>query len=43
MVNDLDNFKVANINIYRTDSIERYQKDRKPNCGLSNLKGKRIV
>ncbi len=26
MVNDLDSFKVANINSYRTDSIERYQK-----------------
>jgi hypothetical protein len=26
MVNDLDSFKVADINSYRTDSIERYQK-----------------
>ncbi|CAN5441642.1 hypothetical protein BH09BAC6_BH09BAC6_14510 [soil metagenome] len=43
MVNDLDSFKVSNINSYRTDSIERYLKDRKRNCALSNLKGKRIV
>lgn len=26
MVNDLDSFKVSDINSYRTDSIERYQK-----------------
>jgi len=26
MANDLDSFKVADINSYRTDSIERYQK-----------------
>jgi hypothetical protein len=37
MVNDLDSFKVASINSYRTDSIERYQKDQATELRIKQL------
>jgi hypothetical protein len=37
MVNDLDSFKVADINSYRTDSIERYLKGRATELRIKQL------
>jgi hypothetical protein len=37
MVNDLDSFKVSNINSYRTDSIERYQKGQETELRIKQL------
>mgnify|MGYP001552056435 FL=1 len=37
MVNDLDSFKVADINSYRTDSIERYQKEQETELRIKQL------
>jgi hypothetical protein len=37
MVNDLDSFKVAAINNYRTDSIERYQKEQVTELRIKQL------
>jgi hypothetical protein len=37
MVNDLDSFKVASINDYRTDSIERYQKEQVTELRIKQL------
>jgi hypothetical protein len=37
MVNDLDSFKVSNINSYRTDSIERYQKEQQTELRIKQL------
>jgi len=37
MVNDLDSFKVADINNYRTDSIERYQKGQETELRIKQL------
>jgi hypothetical protein len=37
MVNDLDSFKVSNINSYRTDSIERYQKEQETELRIKQL------
>ena len=37
MVNDLDSFKVADINSYRTDSIERYQKGQATELRIKQL------
>jgi hypothetical protein len=37
MVNDLDSFKVSNINTYRTDSIERYQKGQETELRIKQL------
>jgi len=37
MVNDLDSFKVADINSYRTDSIERYQKGQETELRIKRL------
>jgi hypothetical protein len=37
MVNDLDSFKVADINSYRTDSIERYQKGQETELRIRQL------
>ncbi len=37
MVNDLDSFKVADINSYRTDSIERYQKGQETELRIKQL------
>jgi hypothetical protein len=37
MVNDLDSFKVADINNYRTDSIERYQKEQETELRIKQL------
>jgi hypothetical protein len=37
MVNDLDSFKATNINSYRTDSIERYQKGQETELRIKQL------
>ncbi len=37
MINDLDSFKVADINSYRTDSIERYQKGQETELLIKQL------
>jgi hypothetical protein len=37
MVNDLDSFKVSNINSYRTDSIERYLKGQETELRIEQL------
>jgi hypothetical protein len=37
MVNDLDSFKVADINSYRTDSIKRYQKGQETELRIKQL------
>ena len=37
MVNDLDSFKVADVNSYRTDSIERYQKGQETELRIKQL------
>jgi len=37
MINDLDSFKVADINSYRTDSIERYQKGQATELRIKQL------
>jgi hypothetical protein len=37
MVDDLDSFNVANINSYRTDSIERYQKGQATELRIKQL------
>jgi hypothetical protein len=37
MVNDLDSFKVSNINSYRTDSIERYLKGQETELRIKQL------
>jgi len=37
MVDDLDSFKVADINSYRTDSIERYQKGQATELRIKQL------
>jgi hypothetical protein len=37
MINDLDSFKVADINSYRTDSIERYQKGQETELRIKQL------
>jgi hypothetical protein len=37
MVNDLDSFKVASINSYRTDSIERFQKGQETELRIKQL------
>jgi hypothetical protein len=37
MVNDLDSFKVADVNSYRADSIERYQKGQETELRIKQL------
>jgi hypothetical protein len=37
MVNDLDSFKVADVNSYRTDSIERYLKGQETELCIKQL------
>ena len=37
MINDLDSFKVADINSYRTDSIKRYQKVQETELRIKQL------
>jgi hypothetical protein len=37
MINDLDSFKVADINSYRTDSIKRYQKGQETELRIKQL------
>jgi hypothetical protein len=37
MINDLDSFKVSAINSYRTDSIERYQKEQATELRIKQL------
>jgi hypothetical protein len=37
MVNDLDSFKISNINSYRTDSIEMYQKGQETELRIRQL------